>query len=161
MLLIYIHWIDLSGFPSGSEGKASACNAGDLGSIPGSGISPGRGNGNPLQYSCLENSMDREAWQALVHWVAKSRTRLSDFTFPLSSALNFWKLCLLSQSLSCTFPQASECILWLENDEFQVHFSSKVQSHFSVSGELPLGNLKHLKINLHKVELIMYPLTLL
>ena len=48
-------------FPGGSDGKASACNAGDLGSIPGSGRSPGEGNGNPLQYSCLENSMDREA----------------------------------------------------------------------------------------------------
>ena len=47
---------------SGSEGKASACNAGDLSSIPGSGRSPGEGNGNPLQYSCLENHMDREAW---------------------------------------------------------------------------------------------------
>ena len=46
----------------GSEGKASACNAGDLGSIPGSGRSLGEGNGNPLQYSCLENPMDREAW---------------------------------------------------------------------------------------------------
>ena len=53
----------LSGlFPGGSEGKASACNAGDPGSIPGSGRSPGEGNGNPLQYSCLENPMDREAW---------------------------------------------------------------------------------------------------
>ena len=52
---------DLS-FPGGSERKASACNAGDLGSIPGSGRSPGEGNGNPLQYSCLENPMDREAW---------------------------------------------------------------------------------------------------
>ena len=48
--------------PGGSDGKASACNAGDLGSIPGSGRSPGEGNGNPLQYSCLENPMDREAW---------------------------------------------------------------------------------------------------
>ena len=48
--------------PGGSEGKASACNAGDLGSIPGSGRSPGEGNSNPLQYSCLENPMDREAW---------------------------------------------------------------------------------------------------
>ena len=47
-------------FPGGSAGKASACNAGDLGSIPGSGRSPGEGNGNPLQYSCLENSMDEE-----------------------------------------------------------------------------------------------------
>ena len=50
------------GFPGGSDGKASACNAGDVGSIPGSGRSPGEGNGNPLLYSCLENPMDREAW---------------------------------------------------------------------------------------------------
>ena len=57
-----------------------AYNAGDLGSIPGSGRSPGEGNGNPLQYSCLENPMDRGAWKATVHGVAKSRIRLSDFT---------------------------------------------------------------------------------
>ena len=69
------------GFPSGSEDKASACNAGDPGSIPGLGRSPGEGNGNPLQYSCLENPMDRGPWWATVHKVAKSRTRLSDFTF--------------------------------------------------------------------------------
>ena len=50
------------GFPGGSDGKASACNAGDPGSIPGLGRSPGEGNGDPLQYSCLENSMDRGAW---------------------------------------------------------------------------------------------------
>ena len=49
-------------FPGGSEGKASTYNAGDPGSIPGSGRLPGEGNGNPLHYSCLENSMDREAW---------------------------------------------------------------------------------------------------
>ena len=54
------------GFPHGSSGKESACNAGDLGSVPGSRRSPGEGNGNPLQYSCLENSMDRGAWQAIV-----------------------------------------------------------------------------------------------
>ena len=59
----------------------SACNAGDLGLIPGSGRSPGEGNGNPLQYSCLENPMDKGAWWATVHGVAKSWTRLSDFTF--------------------------------------------------------------------------------
>ena len=59
----------------------SACNAGDLGSIPGSGRSPGEGNDNPLQYSCLENPMDRGAWWAAVHGVAKSQTQLSDFTF--------------------------------------------------------------------------------
>ena len=69
------------GFPGGSEVKASASNAGDLGSIPGSGRSPGEGNGNPLQYSCLENPMDGGAWWATAHGVAKSRTRLSDCTF--------------------------------------------------------------------------------
>ena len=58
--------------PGGSEGKASAYNAGDLTWIPGLGRSSGEGNGNPLQYSCLENPMDREAWQATVHGVTKS-----------------------------------------------------------------------------------------
>ena len=61
--------------------KASAQNAGDPGSIPGLGRSPGEGNGNPLQYSCLENPMDGGAWLATVHGVAKSHTRLRDFTF--------------------------------------------------------------------------------
>ena len=60
----------------GSKVKASACNAGDLGSILGSGRSPGEENGNPLQFSCLENPMDGGAWWATVHGVAKSRTRL-------------------------------------------------------------------------------------
>ena len=63
------------GFPGGSEGKKSACNMGDLSSIPASGISPGEENGSPLQYSYLENPMDRgEAWQATVHWVTKRQT---------------------------------------------------------------------------------------
>ena len=75
----YIMYITM--FPGGSEVKASASNVGDPGLIPGSGRSPGEGNGNPLQYSCLENPMDREAWQATVHGVAKSRTRLSELTF--------------------------------------------------------------------------------
>ena len=65
-------------FPSGSDGKDSACDAGHPGSIPGSGGFPGEGNSYPLQYSCLENSMDRETWQATVHGVSKSQTRLSD-----------------------------------------------------------------------------------
>ena len=60
------------GFPDGSDGKESACNAGDLGLIPGSGRVPGEGNGNPPQYSCLENSTDRGNWWATVHGVAKS-----------------------------------------------------------------------------------------
>ena len=70
-----------AGFPGGSEVKVSACNAGDLGSIPGWGRSPGEGNGNLLQHSCLENPMDGGAWWAIVHGVAKSRTRQSDFIF--------------------------------------------------------------------------------
>ena len=76
------------GFPGGSEVKASACNAGDLGSILGVGKIPWRGNGNPLQYSGLENPMDRGAWWATVHGVAKSLTRLSDFTFTLLSSMS-------------------------------------------------------------------------
>ena len=60
--------------------KASACNGGELDLIPGSGRSPGEGNGNPLQYSCLENPMDGGAWWATVHGVAKSWTQLSHFT---------------------------------------------------------------------------------
>ena len=66
------------GFPGSSDGKGSAFNTGDLGSIPGSGRSPGEGNGNPLQVFCLENSMDTGVWQATVHGVAKSQTQLSD-----------------------------------------------------------------------------------
>ena len=61
-------------FPCGSDGKESACNAGDLGLISGLGRSPGEGTGYPLQYSCLENSMDTGAWQATVHVVTKSGT---------------------------------------------------------------------------------------
>ena len=69
-----------SSLVSVSDGKESACSAKDSGLIPGSGRSPGEGNGNPLQYSCLENPVDRGAWWATVHGVAKSQTRLSDFT---------------------------------------------------------------------------------
>ena len=65
-------------FPGGSDGKASACNPGDPGPIPGWGRLPAEGNGNPLQYSCLENLMDRGAWWATVHGVTKSWTRLSN-----------------------------------------------------------------------------------
>ena len=71
----------LLGSPGGSDGKESARNVGDMGSIPGLGRSPGEGNSDPLQYSGLENSINRGAGQATVHWVAKSRTRLSDFHF--------------------------------------------------------------------------------
>ena len=66
--------VNSDGFLGGSEGKESICNAGDPDLIPGSKRSPGEGNGNLLQYSCLENSMDRGAWQAIVHGVTKSQT---------------------------------------------------------------------------------------
>ena len=72
------------GFSGGSDSKESPCNAGDMSSIPGSGRSLEEGNGSPLQYSCLENSMDKGAWPATVHGFTKSQTWLSDFTFSLS-----------------------------------------------------------------------------
>ena len=66
------------GLPYSAVGKESACSVGDPGLIPGLGRSPGEGNGDPLQYPCLENLMERGAWWAVLHGVAKSRTRLSD-----------------------------------------------------------------------------------
>ena len=77
------------GFPSSSVGKESAYNAGDLGLIPGSGRSSGEGNGNPAQYSCLENLMDRGAWQATVRGVTKSWTRLRNYTFTFTHMSGF------------------------------------------------------------------------
>ena len=76
--LFLIHCRSRLGLPWWLSGKEFTCNAGDVGSIPGSGRSPGEGNGNSLQYSCLENSMDRGAWWATVHGVTKGRTRLSN-----------------------------------------------------------------------------------
>ena len=65
------------GFPGGSDSKESTCNAGDLGSIPGLGRSPGEETGYPLQYSCLENPMDSGAWRATVHEITESQEQLS------------------------------------------------------------------------------------
>ena len=96
MLNIVLYAIQqiLAGFPGGSEVKASACNARDLGSVPGSGRSPGEGNGNPLQYSCLANPMGGGAWWAIVHGVAKSRTRLSDFTCTFTLSILYTAVCI-------------------------------------------------------------------
>ena len=74
---IYTYFYVLD-FPGGSVVKNSPANAGDVGSIPGWGRSPGEGNGNPLQYSCLENPTDRGEWRARVHGIAKSQIQLSD-----------------------------------------------------------------------------------
>ena len=102
-------------FPGGSDGKASACNAGDLGSTPGLGRSPGEGNGNALQYSRLENPMDRGAWWATVHGVKKSRTRLSDFTINIHIS---WCGCMFSFLWDKYLGEE-----WLEH-RFNWHFSS-------------------------------------
>ena len=72
-------------FPGGSDGEESACNAGDSGSIPGLGRSSGEGNGNRLQYSCLQNSMVRGAWRAAAHGVTKSQVWLSNWHFQFLS----------------------------------------------------------------------------
>ena len=77
-LTVYMHTYIQLGFHGGSDSKESACNVGDLGLIPVSGRSLGEGNGNPLQYSCPEKSMDKGAWEATVHGVAKNQTQLSD-----------------------------------------------------------------------------------
>ena len=91
--------IHMRGFPGGSDGKESACNAGDPGSIPGSGRSPG--DGYPLQYSCLENPMDRRAWQATVHGVTKSWTWLSNtFTFFSIFIYRYNLICLIKRCIS-------------------------------------------------------------
>ena len=83
------------GFPSGPDSKESACYAGDLGSAPALGRSPGEGNGNPLQYSCLENSLDRGTWQVTVHGVTQRWIQLSDWQTHEESSLgrrnNHWK----------------------------------------------------------------------
>ena len=92
------------GFPSGSDGKKSAYNSGDPGVIPGLGKSLREGNGYPIQYSCLENSMDREAWQqATVHGVTKSWTLLNDFHF-----FTFSGDCVAQCSLK--IPELYQCV---------------------------------------------------
>ena len=100
----HLCWIRVSlGFPGGSEGKVSACSAGDLGLIPGSGRSPGEGNGNPLQYSCLENPMDGGTQYGIGHGVAESgmteRVHRQGFTLMPSFNLN---CCLIDLIFQCS-----------------------------------------------------------
>ena len=104
-------------FPGGSDGKASVYNAGDLGSIPGSGRSAVEGNGNPLQYYCLENPMDRGAWWATVHGVTKSQTRLSAFTF-LSFKVHNERMMLNKEALKLDRPKF---LSWLGNLQAVLH----------------------------------------
>ena len=86
-------------FTDTADGKESACNAGDLGSIPGLGRSFGEGNGNPLQYSCLENSMDRGAWRATIHGVTKSWMQLSNYIFTFHFISQFLFISLPSRTI--------------------------------------------------------------
>ena len=88
--------LQLLGFPGCSEGKASAHKAGNLGLIPGSGRSPGEGNGNPLQYSCLENAMDRGAWWTTVNGITKSPTQLGNVTSTIINVIDHLFMCLLT-----------------------------------------------------------------
>ena len=101
-------------FSGSSDDKASAYNAGDLGLIPGSGRSPGEGNGNPLQYSCLENPMDRGPWGATIHGVAKSQTQLSNFSVCVCPFLNELpcKILLLTSTCISTTRNVSHDQLW-------------------------------------------------
>ena len=94
-----------------AEVKASACHAGDLRSIPGLGRSSGKGNGNPLQYSCLENPMDGGAWWATVHGVEKSWTQLSDFTFTFFHFHTIINLIVYSEAL--TFPNSYPIVFFI------------------------------------------------
>ena len=113
LALCQVSW----GFPGGSDGKESACKAEDLGSIPGWGRSPGGGNGNPLQYSCLENPMDRGTWWTMVHGVTESQTRLSVPTGRcLSSTLHIWPHVILISAPPINgsiqlFTEALSCIM--------------------------------------------------
>ena len=103
LILTILHFPNSTGLLDGSAGKESPCSEGDLGSVPGLGRSPGKGNGYPLQYSGLENSMD-----CIVHGVAKSWTRLSDFHFTslslfFDSAGKLCFLCISSAGIFCKF----------------------------------------------------------
>ena len=108
-LYMYITIVCYSlGFTGGSEVKASACNAGDPSSIPELGRSPGEGNSNPLPCSCLENPMEGGAWWTAVHGVAKSRTRLSDFTHSLPQcAKSLQSHPTLCDPMDCSLPGSS------------------------------------------------------
>ena len=125
----------------GSDGKASACNVGDPGSILGLGRSPGEGNGNPLQYCCLDNSMDGGALWATVHGVAKSRIQLSDFTSLIKSlcallisgrcpirvfSITVLRTGMLFHCFICLFKNKSAFVLFLTFFFFLLHYAACV-----------------------------------
>ena len=99
--------------PGSSDGRKSSCDAGDLASIPGLGRSSGEGNGYPLRYSCLENSMDRGAWRATVHGFAKSWIRLSNFHFAIMIPVRICWACTICQSCSAFIPSLGGMFIFL------------------------------------------------
>ena len=107
------------GFPGGSDDKESACSAGDQGSIPGSGRSPGEGNGNPLQYSCLENPMDRGAWWGYSPWGCKESHMTEWLTLHTSSLV---VLCLI-------IPQQGMQVQSLTQEDFTCLGETRLMSH--------------------------------
>ena len=121
---IYQSLYHISGFPGSLAGKEAACNASCIGSISELGRSPGEGNGYPLQYSGLENSMDRGAWQATAHGVAKSQTRLSDFHFPFFTVYQLSGRVLYSSATS--FLKSLKNHLWDSlTDSFFINKNTK------------------------------------
>ena len=102
-------WATSLSLSGGSEVKASACNVGDLGSVPRSGRSPGEGSGNPLQYSCLENPMDGGAWWATVHGVTKSWTRLRTERLRFLSFFSWLDQCPCKKKYQRAFSLSSTC----------------------------------------------------
>ena len=121
----------------GAEVKASAWNVGDLGLIPRSGRSPGEGNGNPLQYACLEKPMEGAAWWATIHGVAKSRTRLSDFTSLI------WFTAKLSRSYTdfSNIPCPHTCITFptiiISHHVVRIHLLQSVDLHWHITMQSP------------------------
>ena len=129
--ILGVRLYDVKGFPGGSDGKESACKVGDPGSIPGSRRSSRERNGNPLQYSCLENPMDRAAWQATVHGVSKSQTWLSNQrlhnTFPVMLKVSFYSKVLGFNG----FRKLWVCIITMLETHIQFH---SLLSPYSVPG---------------------------
>ena len=133
------------GFPGGSDCKESACNAGDLGSTPGSGRSPGGGRGNALQCSCLENPVDRGAW--LATWGAKRQTRLKQPS--RDSVCSHW--CSLCQTVYFRWTSPMAMLLW---DPLDIFWESHLQLFFTLMKSHgwyrnPLGPKKK-KMSIHK-----------
>ena len=131
------------GFCGGSVSKKSTCNAGDLGSIPGLGISPGEGNGYPLQYSGLENSMDSGAWRAIVHWVTKSRTQLSNLHFSFLQYVILIQSSAHQKSFSLT-GRSYFFFFCLRKHSFFIQFQAKPYPNYDTFPVYPLATIKYI-----------------